>query len=426
MEENTDMALIGLLIKKPDLLDHCQVLANFENPFINSRLNIIFRNIQSLLNETGRVERSALIKKGLPDGIQIDFYRSLSAASGFDVNIHEYVKGVHNSLIKRKITALGHSVINCNEDTLNDGSDYLKVCRDTIEEIEKHSCVSTGVSIDEAIQEVTDKAEALAEGRKGFYYKTGIFGIDQVIVGLTTKTMSVMAARPSIGKTAFGLTVMSNMTQQGTACGFISVEMSEAECIERIAQVRSNVSIYDFAHNLDPDSQARFYGSLSDISKCPYTQITRTTNRKISNIRSIARKMKNNNPDLKIIFIDYLQKILSDDPRQDKKTQIDMVSAILTDMATDLDVHICCMCQLNRDGDDAPKLKHLKDSGSIEQDAHYAFLIHRDLSKQHAGEYDGDAFIGIAKNRSGKTGNVALKYDGRTTRFYDDVTEEAF
>ena len=426
MEENHEMALIGLLIKKPDLLDHCQLLSNFENPFYNPNLNSIFSNIQILFNTTGKVDRRELIKMGFASGISTDFYIALSSNAGFDVEIHKYVKSIYDSHVKQQLSNLGHSIANCTQDDLNDSSEYLKRCREVIEDIEKRNNVTSGVSIAEAIQEVSEKAEALQMGKVGNYLKTGIFSIDRLIVGLETKKMSVFGARPSVGKTAFGLTVMANMTAQKISCGFISVEMSEAECVERIAQVRSGVSIYDFGNNLHQDQQQQFYGSLNDLADCQHTQIVRTTNRKVGNIRSVIRKMKNNDKGLKIVFIDYIQKLQGDDPRQDMKTQVAGISGVLTDIATDLDLHICVMAQLNRDGDDAPKLKHLKESGRIEEDAHYAFLIHRDLTSQHQGEYDMEAYIGIAKNRGGKTGNVQIRYNGRTTKFYDEVTEGAF
>jgi len=426
MDEDNEIALIGLLMKKPYLLDHCQLLINFENPFYNHSLNSIFGNIQTLFNATGKVDTRELMKLGLDSSVNKDIYMTLIKNSGFDVEIHKYVQAVYNSHIKQQLSNLGQSIINCPQDDLNDAADYLKRVRDVLEGIEKRNNVTSGVTIDEAVQEVSEKAEALQMGKTGNYLKTGIFSIDRLIVGLETKKMSVFGARPSIGKTAFGLTIMSNMTAQQISCGFISVEMSEAECVERIAQVRSGVSIYDFGNNLHEDKQKQFYSSLNDLSNCEYTQINRTTNRKIGNIRGIIRKMKNNDPRLKIVFIDYIQKLQGDDPRQDMKTQVASISGILTDIATDLDLHICVMAQLNRDGDDAPRLKHLKESGRIEEDAHYCFLIHRDLTAQHSGEYDMDAHIGIAKNRSGKTGNVQIRYDARTTRFYDDATEGCF
>ena len=106
------------------------------------------------------------------------------------------------------------------------------------------------------------------------------------------------------------------------------------------------------------------------------------------------------------------------------RMQVNEISSTLTDMTADMDVHIASLAQLNRQGDEAPKLIHLKESGKLEEDAHNVFLIHRDLNQQHEGNYDGDAFVSIAKNRGGKTGLAAIKYNGKTTRFYDETGED--
>jgi replicative DNA helicase len=424
MEEiNSGMALVGLLIKQPDLIDHCQILTNFQNPFETQNLNTVFNNIQQLYGATGKVDRRELVKKGFPEVSQ-GYYLALSKASGFDVEINKYIQNVYEAHTKQQISNLGHSIVNCSQDDLNDVSVYLKRCRDVVDGIEKNSVVSNGVTIPEAIQEVENKIISLQTLDNKHYIKTGILDLDKLIIGLETKKMSVIGARPSVGKSALGLTFMSNMMNMGTACGFISLEMSESECIERIAQMRSGVCISEFSHNGMPqDNQRRFYKQLELIANCPNIQVSRLTDRRISNIRRTIRKMKNNNPEMRVVFIDYIQKALGDDPSQDMKAQVASISGILTDIAVDMDIHVCNMAQLNRSGEDAPRLSHLKESGRIEEDANYVFLIHRDLNQQHSGMSDSEAYIGVAKNRSGRTGNIQIRYNGATTRFYDQPAE---
>lgn len=420
MTANYEMQLIGLLINKPRLLDNCQLLFGFKAPFRDPRLNQIFTHIQQIYDFNG-IDKRALMKLGVEKGVSLELYTEIIKQSGFDISINDYVQDVYSDAVKRLLESLGQTLVNCTQDSLTTATDYLRTCRATIDEIEKASCIKSGVTITEAIQEVKDKAEMLSQGDSKHYMKTGLLAIDKIIMGLTVKTMSIFAARPSVGKTAGAITIMSNMAQQGIACGFISVEMSEAEIIERLAQVRSDVSIYNFAkQDMKQVKKDRFFSHLDSFDGCPLVQIERTTNRSINNIRSMAITMKNTNPDLKVIFVDYIQKLIGTDPRQDTRQQISEVSAIITDMATDLDIHIMALAQINRDGDDVPKVKNLKETGNLEQDAHYIFLLHRDLSEQHGGNYDSDAVIGIAKNRGGRTGQANLKYNAVTTKFYDD------
>ena len=423
---NHETALIGLLIKQPSLIDSCQLILNFSNPFSDHRLNKIFVHIQQICDMKGQIDLRELMSLGKESGIEIDFYGELSRGAGFEIQLSEYVKSVYEGTVKALLVTLAHKLINCDKDELNDSEAYLRMCREAVEGIEKGSCVSTGVSIEEAIEEVKEKTEMLQKGDDKHYIKTGILSIDRLIVGLTTKTMSVLGARPSQGKTAQGLTFMSNMMSDNVPCGFISVEMSEAEIIERLAQIRSDVSVYEFNHdNMGKSRKDKFYDHLNGFGGCPLIQIQRTTNRKIGNIRNIARMMKNNNPELKVIFVDYLQKILGSNTGQDKRMQVGEVSATLTDMATDMDVHICCMAQLNRSGDELPSMSHLKESGDIEQDSHYIFLLNRDLEAQRTAQGEElkalPAKIMIAKNRGGRTGLADVAYNAVTTKFYDST-----
>lgn len=427
MQTNHEISLIGLLIKQPNLIDSCQLLFNFANPFSNPSLNKIFGHIQQLCDINGKVDRRELLKLGKAEGVDLDLYGELSKNAGFEIQLADYVNNVYERHTKGLLSNMAHRLVNCDKDDLNSVSEYLRICRETIEGIEKASSLTTGVTIADAIQEVKTKTEMLQKGDDKHYIKFGVLAIDRLIIGVTTKTMSILAARPSIGKTACGITAMSNMMANNIACGFISVEMSEAELIERLAQVRSDVSVYEFNNGISQRDSQEFYRHLDGFGDCPLIQIQRTTNRRIGNIRNIARTMKNKNPELKVIFIDYIQKVMGSDSRQDMRTQVGEVSATLTDMATDLDVHVCALAQLSRAGEDVPKMSHLKESGRLEEDASYVFLIHRDLEEQRNSSGDElkelDTGILVAKNRGGRTGIANVKFNAITTRFYDGTFE---
>jgi len=419
---NNDHALLGLLIKKPDLINDCQLINKFEDPFADQKLNIIFANIKELYYTTGKVNRRELMKLGTKDNISVDLYTKIISQTGFEEHLQSYVNVRYEALVKSRLQVLSHELGNCTFDELNTAEDYLNIVRKRLDEIEKNSQVTTGVTLPQAVKEVMNKAVRLSEGDQQDYLKSGISSLDRLICGLTTKTMSIIGARPSVGKSALGLTLMSNLTRSNISCGFVSVEMSESECAERIIQMRSGISIYDFAKNTNSNSTGKFAEQAEKLKQCRLSQITRTTDRRLGNIRSIIRNMKNKNPDLKVVFIDYLQKIQGSS-KLDRRSQVDEVSATLTDIATDLDIHICALAQLNRDGDEFPRMKNLKESGGIEQDAHYVFLIHRDLAEQAEGNYDQDCILFVAKNRGGRTGKVDIKYNAQTTEFYDNSTE---
>jgi len=414
MQTNTDYSLVSILISKPELLEFCGLISNLKQPFIEPKLNTVFSHIQKLYSATGKCDRKQLMIAAKADGVPIEFFSTLSSAGGHSLNILEYVRKAHDVATKQSLSNLGHYLISCCEDDLTAAREYLDKARSIIEDLEKNNTISSGVSIPEAVEIVREKSVRLAEcdDDDSDYMRTGINSIDRIIQGLSVKTMSVIGARPSVGKSALGLTIMSNLALRKISVAFISVEMSEAECVERIAQLRSGVSIYEFKSNAR-NVESMFNGALDGIKQGKYMQIVRTTDRHIGNIRNIARKMKNNDPELKVIFIDYLQKIKGSS--QNIREQVMEVSATLTDMADDLDVHICAMAQLNRDGDEMPRMTHLKESGSLEQDAHIVMLLHRLIDSD-----DDQAYVAIAKNRGGMVGKAQIRFEKKTTKFYCD------
>ena len=248
MNNNTPYQLLGLLMRKPDLINDCQLINNFDEPFAEKWLNLIFQDIKQLYYSTGKVDHRELMKIGAERKTNLDIYADIMRGSGFDISIHDYVSEIHESLVKRKLQILSHELANCSMDELGSASDYLAIVRRSLDYIEKNSTVTTGVTLPEAVKEVLDRAVKLTQGNQEDYLKTGIMAIDRLIYGLTTKTMSIIGARPSVGKSALGLTIMSNLTASNIACGFISVEMSESECVERIIQMRSGVSIWINLH----------------------------------------------------------------------------------------------------------------------------------------------------------------------------------
>ena len=430
MTTNHETALIGLLIKQPALMDSCQLLFNFANPFSDAKLNKIFGHIQQLCDMSNRIDRRELMKLGGAQGIPADFYGDIAQNAGFEINMGQYVQDVYNGHVKQLLSTMGNKIINCVNDDLNDASEYLRICRETIEGIEKASEITTGMTIEEAVEKVKEKTKRLQEGDKNHYMPTGIRGIDKVIIGFQTKQTSLIASRPSVGKTAKALTIMSNMTfDYNVACGLITVEMEEDSCLERMAQTRSNISIREFLNkDMAEDRKASFYHHLNSFKNNPLIQVQRTTKRGINNIRHMMRNMKNKNPDLKVIFIDYIQKLQGSDTRQDMRLQIKEISGVLTDAASDLDVHVCMMAQLSRGADDSPpQISHLQESSALEQDAWIVMLLHRDLAGQRNADSQEkknlDADVMIAKNRDGPTSVVQLKYNAITTKYFDGYTD---
>jgi len=143
--------------------------------------------------------------------------------------------------------------------------------------------------------------------------------------------------------------------------------------------------------------------------------LAKTTDRDISNIRAMARRMKIKNPKLDVIFVDYLQKI-SMKGQNNKAIEVTEISQILTDMSDDLDVCVVALAQLNRESDAAirPSMKHLKDSSGIEENAHLITFVHRNITETFENQ---QCQLVVDKNRDGETGLVDVAFTRKTTKF---------
>jgi len=419
MDEDLEIKLIGLLIKQPDLLSECQKITNFENPFTRKVLSVMFDNIKKQYEVSGTINKRELLKHIHANNFDISKVSEVSKAAGFTESIHEYVSYVHENIIKRELQSMGNKIINCSEDLVNGAEDYLKIAKNTIDSIDKNSAVTTGVTIPEGVKQVLEKAIALNSNDGQAFIKTGIPEIDKIIFGFQTSTTSVIAARPAIGKTALALTILRNMTNNGVTGAFLSLEMGVSACCERLIQVESDVSTKVFANNPTQAQFDSYQEAANKLSNQGNIYIERTTDRNIGNIRSILRRLKNRDPELKIVFIDYIQKIRGDNS-QAKCQEIGDVAEILTDIATDLDIHICALAQVNREGTDLPKVRNIKDSGTIEQEAHIIMLIHRDIKEQYAGDDIVDACVYVAKNRDGAIAAANIHYKCSTTKYFSN------
>ena len=420
--DQTEIQLVGLILSDPEVLSDIQKITRYSNPFSDERLNIILKHSQSVFSSFGKIPHRELLKsiRDSENGFKLDFIADVKRHAGFKASVSEYQSLILERIVKRELAILGNKIINCHLDDVNDYNKYLSEVRDVIDRVESNAVIESDVTIPQAVKMTMEKCVRLTEGTANEYMPTGINAIDSVIVGLQKKTMCVVGARPSVGKSACALSMMSNMALMGKTCGFISVEMSVQQCVERIIQVRSGVSVHDFAMQRCSEADlAKFQQVAKDVRDSKNLIISRTTDRDISNIRSIARKMKAKNPKLDVIFIDYLQKITARG-YDNKRLEVSHVSGILTDMSTDLDISVVALAQLNRDSDGgAPTMKHLKESSGIEEDAHLIALIHRDINERVQGSASQQAQLLIVKNRDGKTGIADVSFTPKTTKFGD-------
>lgn len=290
---------------------------------------------------------------------------------------------------------------------------------------------SASKPLGEFVQSALDEIHAIAMNQGHLAgIQTGFKELDKILLGLRPGTMTVLGARPGVGKTSFALSLAINAAKNGASVVFFSLEMSGTEIATRLLCAESGVSNEQVRSG---NIESELWGSLIDacerLSELDFT-IDDTAGTNVVEIGTKARRMlqgKENG----LIIVDYLQLITPVDSRQtDRNVQVGEMSRALKVLAKDLQVPVIALSQLNRDlerrPDKRPMLADLRDSGSIEQDADVVLFLDRSLSEEEAADerHDrpplGTARVIVAKNRAGKSGvDVLLAFIANRTQFVD-------
>ena len=261
---------------------------------------------------------------------------------------------------------------------------------------------------------------------------TGFDKIDNMLNGMHASELIILAARPSMGKTALAANIaeyVSIETKQPVL--FFSLEMSREELAMRMLCSRARIRKRDlYLNNLNKSEGKRFVSAISDLANSPL-YIDDTSAHTVSEIAAAARRLKRQNG-LALIIIDYLTYIEPDNPLEPRQEQVAKAARRLKGLARELDIPVLCLAQVNRQAeqtkDNRPRLSNLRDSGAIEQDADVVMFVHREeYYLREDDSYDNDlkgkAEIIIAKQRNGSTGTVDLHWVAEFTRFLNDAED---
>lgn len=255
---------------------------------------------------------------------------------------------------------------------------------------------------------------------------TGFADLDGLTDGLAPGTLTIVAARPSMGKTALALNVCEHVSiERGLPSLFVSLEMQRVEVAERIIVSRSSVDGHRVrTGRFSSDEEQRVFGAIAALATYDTIQIEHASDRTVSQIAAAARRCKRQRG-LSLIVVDYLQLVNAGQDashRASRQEQVAAISRRLKILAKELDCPVVALSQLNRQSelreDRRPRLADLRESGSIEQDADLVMLLHRP-SYYDPNDAPGTAELIVAKNRNGQTATIRLAFLGAFMRFRD-------
>ncbi len=422
-----ERALLGTLLVYPEVIrDVRENVA--EEDFYDRQSGLTFRAICEMSDANQPIDpltlRSKLGEMDVPPEMTtLEFVSSISNSAGIRDLAEGYAQKIAESALKR-------SMIRLNEELA--GNCYSgKNIDEVFEEAEKKlfkliqsRSTSETVPIKDVVFEALAQIEKAARNKGGIIgIPTGFTDLDRLTMGLQPANLVLVAARPSMGKTALVLNMAENMIcRQGRSVAIFSLEMPKADLVKRLLAINSKVN----ARNI-------WSGSLSDGEWHEVIQsagtiagsklvIDDTTGISLGELRSKARKYKLEN-EIDVIMIDYLQLMsVSKGSKADSRQQeISEISRGLKEIARELDVPVIALSQLSRQvesrSDHRPMLSDLRESGAIEQDADMVMFIYRDDYYHEDSDKKGISEISVQKNRNGEIGKVELVWIPELTKF---------
>ncbi|MGH7202262.1 MAG: replicative DNA helicase [Planctomycetaceae bacterium] len=280
------------------------------------------------------------------------------------------------------------------------------------------------MSIGEILFEAFDRIKERLEKEGSISgLSTGFLDLDARTNGFQPSELIVLAARPSMGKTALICNWSEAVAESGTSVLIFSLEQSKVELAERFLCIRARVNSHNLrAGSLDEAEHHELLRASSELTELPLF-IDDTPGRTMGQISAVSRRMKRQKG-VGLVIIDYLQLIEPEDRRAPREQQVAQITRRLKFLCKELNVPVIALAQLNRSvesrrgEDQRPRLSDLRESGAIEQDSDVVMLLHRpEVYNEEDPDVKGLAEVIIAKNRSGPVGTVRLTWRSESMRF---------
>lgn len=332
-------------------------------------------------------------------------------------NALHYARLVLEDSLRRSLINVGTEVVSLgyqvNEevDVLNDKAEEL-----ILQHLRKRG-FSKSYPIADVLSEVFKYLEVVY-AHKGAVYGIPTFylPLDTLTAGFQQSDLIIIAARPSVGKTALALNIARNMAVQGRfPVGFFSLEMSRQQLVMRLVSREAQVNAQKLRKGfISQDEFSRLTQAFGTLGSMPF-YIDDTSTLSVMELRSKARRMKLEN-DIKVLFIDYLQLITGNKKYESRVNEVSDITRALKGLARELEVPVVVLSQLSRNpetrgGDKRPALHDLRESGSIEQDADVVILLYRDDYYNPNSTEKGIVELNVAKQRNGPTDTIKLRFE---------------
>ena len=427
-----EKAVLGGLLLEPELWDTVSVEVE-EDDFMLVEHKLIYRSIRRLRDHGNEVDTVTLIESltndpdisSLSNFNQNEYIKKLASDTPGTANFLSYTDIVKQTSSLRKLISTASDISSIAKESdsfeiegaFSEAENKLINLRDSIER--KNGPVlakDLNKPVYDNIEENLNSTTPLIG------HSTGFRDLDKMTLGLQNGDLILVAGRPSMGKTAFGLSIAASFIENNIPSVFYSLEMSSRSVMYRIISILSKVELKRIFQAKElTDSDFEKIGKAVELIEKSNFFIDDTSALSPSEILSRSRKLKREQPELGLIVIDYLQLMKADQSNPSRVNEISEISRATKALAKELDIPVIALSQLNRASETrtnkVPILADMRDSGALEQDADLVIFPFRPEFHEPTPENKGIARIIVAKHRNGETGESLLHWAARYTSF---------
>ncbi|MFB9318959.1 replicative DNA helicase [Cryptosporangium minutisporangium] len=424
----------GMLLSKDAIADVVEIVRS--NDFYKPAHALVFDTILDLYGR-GEPADPVTVVAALADRAELarvggaPYVHTLIQQVPTAANAAYYARIVAERAILRRLVEAGTRIVQLGYGSAagagREVDDVVDMAQQAIYDVTEKRTSDDYTVLEELLQPTMDEIEAIgATGGIMSGVPTGFADLDRLTNGLHPGQLIIVAARPGLGKSTFGLDVARSASiRHGLTSAVFSLEMSKIEITMRLLSAEARVPLHHLrSGQLSEDDWTKLARRIGEVSEAPLF-IDDSPNMTMMEIRAKARRLKQRH-DLRLVVIDYLQLMTGNKRVESRQQEVAELSRGLKLLAKELEVPVIAASQLNRGPeqrtDKRPQLSDLRESGSIEQDADMVLLLHREDYYEKESPRAGEADFILAKHRNGPTDTVTVAFQGHFSRFVDMST----
>ena len=427
-----ERSVIGSILMDNELISSATELLSGDD-FYSKQNGLVFDAMSELYQERKPIDpvtlSDKLKEKNAPEEMNSpEFVKEILNAVPTSANLKHYAQIVYEKSTLRKLIRITENISKDCYQAQDKLEDILETTEKNIFNLVQSRNTREYVPMSDIVIEVLKKIEQ-ASKTKGHItgLSTGFADLDFKTAGLQPSDFILIAARPSMGKTAFSLSVLDHVVvKKQLSAAIFSLEMSKEQLVNRLLAMEARIDAQNIRSGNLSDEEWENLVNASEVLGSSKLIIDDTPGISVAEMRSKCRKYKMDQ-DIQLIVVDYIQLMSSGGKGDNRQQEVSDISRALKGLARELNVPVVVLSQLNRAvesrTDHRPMLSDIRESGAIEQDADVIMFLYRDDYYNPETEEKNVAEVIIAKQRNGPTGTVKLAWQPKFTRFVNMLRE---